>query len=527
MSQDEQDDGGSILDRFLRLFSDVRRGEGANALLLMLTIFTLLGCYYVLKTVREPLVLASAAQDLQLVENTDLPNWLKDVLVDRGEDGDAAEENQKGAQLKAVAAGLQALLLLLYVPAYSWLAGRVSRTRLIVAVSVFFVACIELFFFLRLAGVPLLGFFFYIWVGIFSVSMIAQFWSFANDVYTEDQGKRLFPIIGVGATAGAPVGSFAAGRFYDYLSPDEGAELDGLQRWIQDSGLDPSFILLQVPAAILVVFTALMVWAAVRARRNPAADPSEAAERDEEPTADREAEPEKGESTRDGFALLLKSPYLRLIAAVILVLNLVNTVGEFMLSQLVVDAANAAVAQGTASDPGSYIGGFYGDFFTGVNILALLLQAFVVSRLVKYLGLKAVLFALPIVALGSYGLFAAGLGLGVLRWAKTAENATDYSIMNTGKAMVWLPTSKAAKYAGKQAVDTFIVRIGDVISAVIFLVGTLALGFGIQGLALVNLGFVVAWLGLTFLLVRRNHQVSEDPRVDVATDGATPEASKA
>ena len=57
---------------------------------------------------------------------------------------------------------------------------------------------------------PYLGFAFYVWVGIFSLTMIAQFWSFANDVYSEDEGKRLFALIAVGSTAGAPLGAATA-----------------------------------------------------------------------------------------------------------------------------------------------------------------------------------------------------------------------------------------------------------------------------------------------------------------------------
>ncbi|HBQ19754.1 MAG: Npt1/Npt2 family nucleotide transporter [Sandaracinaceae bacterium] len=494
MSEEDGDDEGTLLDRFLRVFSDVRRGEGATALILLFTIFVLLVCYYVLKTVREPLVLASAEQDLQLLRGTGLPDWLVDTIV-QGE----------GAQLKAVAAGFQALLLAGFVPAYSWLASKVTRIRLIVGVTLFWIACIQLFFFLRLAGVPMLGFFFYIWVGIFSVSIIAQFWSFANDIYSDEQGKRLFPIIGVGATAGAPVGSWGAGALYDYIAPDdvERADLDGLQTWLADLGLDPSFILLQVPAITLLVFLGMMIWAAQRKRLA-------------EGVSDAPQEEEEKGSAKDGFALILKSPYVRLIAAVILTLNLVNTMGEFLLSDMVDQAAEQAVAAGTAANEGKWIGSFYSSFFLYVNIAALVLQAFVVSRLVKYIGLKAVLFALPVVALGSYSLFAAGFGLVVLRWAKTAENSTDYSIMNTGKAMVWLPTTRAAKYQGKQAVDTFIVRIGDLASAVMFLIGTAALGMGLQGLAAVNLGFVILWLGLTYLLVRKHQQVERDPSADPA-----------
>ena len=50
---------------------------------------------------------------------------------------------------------------------------------------------------------------FYIWLGIFNVFVVSQFWAFANDLYTEGQGRRLFPFIGVGASLGAWVGASA------------------------------------------------------------------------------------------------------------------------------------------------------------------------------------------------------------------------------------------------------------------------------------------------------------------------------
>jgi AAA family ATP:ADP antiporter len=173
---------------------------------------------------------------------------------------------------------------------------------------------------------------------------------------------------------------------------------------------------------------------------------------------------------------------------------------------------------------GAYIGAFYGDYFLYVTIGAFLLQAFVVSRIVKYLGLRGVVLALPLVALGTYTLFAVGvgvLGIFVLRWAKSAENMTDYSIMNNGKAMVWLPTSRGAKYKAKQAIDTLAVRIGDVISATMFIVGSAALGMGMRSFALINLALVAVWLFATFLLLRHNKQIEENPASDPVATGVS------
>ncbi|MGF1466579.1 MAG: NTP/NDP exchange transporter [Sandaracinaceae bacterium] len=514
----------SPVERFLGLFAEVRRGEGGTVLIMLATIFVLLACYYILKTVREPLVLASAPADLALLQQaTWLSQDIRQVLIDF---------DTNGAQLKAIAAAGQAILLLGFVPAYSWLASRVSRVSLIVGVTLFFIANIELFFFLRILGVPLLGFFFYIWVGIFSVALIAQFWSFANDLYTEEQGKRLFPIIGIGATAGSPLGSIIATIVASYIAPggEGGAApaLDPLQRFVRDLEVDPAFILLQVPALVLLLFMALMIWAA---RRDAVVDPEgEAPERAGTPD-DTDAEPaaegtgvakDEAIGGRSGFALMLASPYIGLIAGVILVLNLVNTTGEFMLSDLVVRTGQAAVEAGTARDLGLFINNFYGNFFFYVNIIAFVLQAFVVSRIAKYLGLPGVLLVLPCIALGAYGLFALGLGLAVVRWAKTAENSTDYSIMNTGKAMVWLPTSRGAKYKAKQAIDTFVVRAGDVVAAVLFIAGTTVWQLGLPGLAAINLVFVGVWLLLTFALLRRYRRITDDPAIDPLATGHEP-----
>jgi AAA family ATP:ADP antiporter len=137
------------LDRFLGLFADVHGGEGVTALLLMLNIFLLLAAYYLLKTIREPLILS-------------VPG---------------------GAEVKSYSAAATAGLLMILVPLYSAVASRVSRVKLINGVTLFFIACLVAFFALSGMGVPI-GVAFFIWVGIFSLMVIAQLWAFANDVYT-------------------------------------------------------------------------------------------------------------------------------------------------------------------------------------------------------------------------------------------------------------------------------------------------------------------------------------------------------
>src|SRR5215467_6927782 len=112
-----------------------------------------------------------------------------------------------GAELKAYASAGQTLLLLAVVPAFGWLSSRVDRRRLLTTMQVIFIACLLAFYALAHAQAPI-GLAFYLWLGIFNVLVVANFWSFANDLYTEEQGKRLFAIIGVGASIGAIIGAF-------------------------------------------------------------------------------------------------------------------------------------------------------------------------------------------------------------------------------------------------------------------------------------------------------------------------------
>jgi AAA family ATP:ADP antiporter len=137
-----------------------------------------------------------------------------------------------------------------------------------------------------------------------------------------------------------------------------------------------------------------------------------------------------------------------------------------------------------------------------------LLQAFVASRLVKKFGLAGVLFALPVIALGAYGFVALGATLAIVRLAKTAENATDYSVMNTAKQLLWLPTNREEKYKAKQAVDSFFVRIGDLMAAFVVFAGATWLALDMSGFAIINLGFIVVWLGLAWMLVKQNKRLS-------------------
>src|SRR5689334_13549076 len=168
-----------MLERLLSPVADVRRGEAAAALLMTLTMFLVLAGYYLLKTAREMFILSEG-----------------------------------GAEVKSYSSAGQALLLLFIVPAYSAFASRVNRTQLVQWVTVFFAANLALFLVALGAGLRI-GIVFFLWLGIFNVVVIAQLWAFAADLFSEEQGKRLFPLIGVGSSLGAWIGSMRAGALLE------------------------------------------------------------------------------------------------------------------------------------------------------------------------------------------------------------------------------------------------------------------------------------------------------------------------
>ena len=113
-----------------------------------------------------------------------------------------------------------------------------------------------------------------------------------------------------------------------------------------------------------------------------------------------------------------------------------------------------------------------------MNILGLLLQLFVVSRVVKYLGVPIGVMILPCISLTAYGIISFFPLLRAVLAAKVAENSTDYSLNNTVRNMLFLPCTREQKYSAKQAIDSFFVRMGDVLSAAIVFVGTNVLHHG-------------------------------------------------
>ncbi len=216
-------------------------------------------------------------------------------------------------------------------------------------------------------------------------------------------------------------------------------------------------------------------------------------------------------SGENAFAMVFRTRYLLLMALMLMLLNWVNTTGEYILGSIVKETAAAQIASGQANGltEGQLIGDFYSKYFTYVNVLGLLLQLFVVSRVVKHLGIPWAVMILPMISLGAYNILVFFPALMAVLSAKVAENATDYSLNNTVRNMLFLPCTYEQKFSAKQAIDSFFVRMGDVLSALLVFLGTTVFMFRPRGFAAVNAAIVVVWLVLAWQVGRAYKQLTE------------------
>lgn len=419
----ERPTGRSCLEDFFRCYLRLQHGEGHSVWFFFTNAFLLMVCYYVLKTLREPLLLVAAS-----------------------------------AEVKSYACAVTALVLLVMVPLYGQVYRRAEPGQLIQWVTGFFLVNLAIFFLLGRAGFSV-GFAYYVWVGVFGVTMVAQFWSYAADAYNPESGERLFPAIMVGATLGGLTGPPLVKLLFPHVGP-----------W-------PLMLL----AMVVLAATLLLV------KRSRAAVPARSR------GAGRVCHGQVNH-VLGGFRLVMRERYLLLLALTAVLLNCINSTGDYLLTDLVLRHVNEQVSVAPAMSRGDAIAAFYSSYFLTVNAVTLFLQVFLVGHLFRWIGVQGAFLVLPVIAVIGYGLMLFVPVFSVIRAVKILENSADYSVMNTSRHALYLPLPKAEKYEGKISIDTFFWRFGDLAQAAIIYLGLHWLGFEIQHFAFLNVVLALIWV---------------------------------
>jgi len=441
-----------ILYKILRLFTVVYPGEALTALLLALNIYLILAAYYIIKIVRDVSILTE---------------W--------------------GPETKSYLYGAVSVLLIFVIKIFSSLSSKVPRQTLITWVTLFFISNLIIFSFLSLFGISLstISIILFIWASIFSVMIVAQFWSFANDIYKHEAGKRLFPIIAFGATFGGFSGTYIL------------KSLEGIMALYQ---------LLLISAGILGICI-LLTHIIHKREIKRIKDKQDKVSSEQESI---ESEEEKPLKKGGGFQLVFKKQYLLYIALFVLLLNLINTNGGYILDKVFETRALEAIENGTAGglDKGEIIRSFYTIFQLRMNLLAMFIQLFLVSRIFKWFGVRTAVFILPFIALGGYFFISLGASIAIVGWIKALENSTDYSLMNTTRHALFLITSREEKYKAKATIDTFFHRAGDVMHSLLVLFwAKLVL---VESFAKFNIVMAMIFIILGIFIIRQYKKLSTE-----------------
>ena len=402
------------------------------------------------------------------------------------------------AESRAYAVAVMALVLMLVVPLYGRLRHHLHGAQLLRAVTVFFVVTLPLFAVLSHYQIPI-AFPFFVWVGIYGLLVVSQMWAFAADSFNVRSGQRLFVVIMLGANLGALAGSKFA--------------------QVAVAGLTPMGLMI---LATCTLGATLFLAAPERAAIPPG---SRAIEIDRSRPVPR---------LLGGIGLVLRDRYLLHMALFVVLLNWINTTGEYILADYAKAHAVARVAaSGGALDLGSLITEFYGNFYFWVTLISLVIQLFLVSRIYHLVGVRGALLFQPVILALGYGLLAFGPMLGsmiggfipffyLVRMIKFSENSIDYSLMNTTRQALFLPVDRDSKYEGKTAIDTFFSRFGDLIQAVAMYIGLNVLSWAAHDFAWLNLVLALVWIALAVVMGRDYSRKSQQSMMHVAPAAVEP-----
>ncbi|HEX6210336.1 MAG TPA: Npt1/Npt2 family nucleotide transporter [Methylomirabilota bacterium] len=301
----------------------------------------------------------------------------------------------------------------------------------------------------------------YVWVGMFGVVAPAQVWTLANYLLTTRQAKRLFGFVGSGATAGWIVGGFITER--------------AALRFGAESTLLGMAVALLAAAGVVMRLTALV--------------PAEAAG----PVA-------PAHDRSDGFGasvrLIAGSPYLRAIAAVILLSSFATAVAGWQFKALA-----ARFFEGR-----DQLAAFFGAFNFYAGLLSFAMQWLLTGRLLRRLGLGFTLFVVPVsLTLGTAGLLLFG-SLAAVIVLRGSDQVLRYAVDKPTVELLYLPISAEQTLAAKSFIDTVVWRLGDGLAGVTVLVFAALLQIGPVAIGWVNLVVLGGWL-LAAWVARRQYVV--------------------
>src|ERR1700761_7271854 len=431
----------SVFHRFLSKIIDVRPSEVPALAWSWLYIFSLLSSYYIMRPIRDQMGVAGGVNNLQ---------WLF--------------------------TGTLVGMLLLNLP-FSYLVKTFPRQKFISISYRFFAANILLFALALYLATPeqtiWVGRIFFIWTSIFNLFVVSIFWQMIVDVFTSEQGKRLFGFIAAGATLGAIAGSVFTVSTVEHLA-----------------------------IAYLMIGAAVMLEVAVFCTRRLSRLSDSLSER---PHVETEAP--VGGTLLGGFRDALSSGYLLNVSLFLLLYAVTSTFLYFQQAAVVSHSFASRAAQTQ----------FFASVDLGVNILTLAVQLFLTGRILKRFGVGTTLSLLPVFSVIGFGAVALIPTLASVVGFQLIRRAGNFAIARPTREVLFTVLPREDRYKAKSFIDTAVYRLGDQLGAWSFaLLGTL--GLGLTAASVVAAALSGCWLVNSWWLGRRQEAMARQQE-------ASPEAA--
>jgi len=444
------------MKRVLTKIVDVKPDEIRALCLGFLFNFMVLGSYYVIKPVRDDIGAHNGVENLW---------WMF-----------------TGTLLVALVANT----------AFSAIVARMSRRRFIPIAYRFFILNLAIFYlamhYLSSAAQFWVGTAFFVWVsGAFNLFILTVFWAFMSDVFSPDQGKRLFAFISVGGELGGIVGAFLAGA-----------------------------LVKRIGGVNLLIISAILLEAAAWCVRFFPADfhtrhAEQSAARD-----DKAAEKPVGGGIVTGISHFFRSPYLMAICGFMFLYAITTTFVYFQQADITGSQFHDRAAR-TA---------FFAHIDTWVNSLTLLVQLFLTGRLLKWIGVGPTLAFLPVLSM--IGFIAIGISpvLSLFAVFQVARRAGNFAVTRPAREVLFTVLSREDKYKAKSFIDTFVYRVADQVGAWSYSL-LRWLGLGLTGISWVAVPLTGVWCVLSLFLGRKQRALADAQakrdRSSPLTDIAAPE----
>lgn len=408
------------VERWLRRLIPATPQERRAALWSFAYFFSLLAGYYVLRPLRDQMGIAGGVKNLP---------WLFTATF---------------------------VTLLVAQPLYGALVARLPRARFIPIVYHFFVFNLIVFWGLLSLGIEtaMIARVFFVWVSVFNLFAVAVFWSFMADLFTSEQGKRLFGFIGAGGTAGALLGPTITIWLSIPLGP----------------------INLIIVAAVILEVAVFCVYRLERAATAHAGTQSEQ---------------NIGGGAIDAISELVRSPYLMGVAAWVGLLSYAATIIYFEQAHIVSEAVKTAGLQTRV----------FASIDLAVNLLTVTTQLLLTGRVLKRLGTGIAAAALPAVYIVGFAVLAVMPTLAVVITIQVLQRWMNFSIANPARQVFFTVVTRAEKYKAKNLIDVVVYRGSDALSGWIF-DSLQGLGLKIGAIALCSLPVVAVWFVLSIGLGR-------------------------